>query len=736
MPIARRRTTGSGSTGSAGPPPSPTTANTTTHTTANATVNVAANTAATVTTVLHDGDLAESDYAERARRLIELTNDLKALGANHLLDIPRVVFIGNQSAGKSSVVEAVTGTKVPRDAGTCTRCPMECTMTKHSGPWQCRIQLRLEYDNDGSERLAPTTIHFADLTDPADVEIFLKRAQAAILSPGDIDETVVRSFTTKTSAEIKTMQTTGALLAFSFNTVELHVRDPQGADLSFVDLPGIIQHHSTDTSMVSLVQRLVKRSIKGLNTLIVLTIPMTDDVENQEAFALAKAADPRGLRTIGVGTKPDMLSPGNTGMISNWQNILQGNAHQLQHGYFCVKLPDDAIRAANHTPLELQRQELHFFNTTEPWKDFSDRTRFGIRNFVRSTSRLLINLIESNLPILKREVDQLLSQDMAAYERLPETVDAEHPLPVIISRLSAFCKAFERTVLGDLNKEFTHVNKKHYNAFRDEIAKTAPKFSVSSNNRRQNNDGTITLEEVRAAIDNNLTWELPSYIPFEATKYFILRHVSQWKVPALACFSRVAENLNRQIDELLEDSGNFGRFAELKVLIKEIVSREEQACIQDTTVMLNKLYNIENSVPFFTQNTDAYGAERRAWYAEYAPDALMGKYYVRESDEHKVMADIYAYFQVASKRFIDLVPLSIETELHQALASRIGTKLFQVVAAMDSENLTAMLREDPGIMARRQQLSQRIARLTAIKHRLLEYERSAVMPHLEPELLD
>lgn len=31
--------------------------------------------------------------------------------------------VGNQSAGKSSVLESISGIQFPRDSGTCTRCP-------------------------------------------------------------------------------------------------------------------------------------------------------------------------------------------------------------------------------------------------------------------------------------------------------------------------------------------------------------------------------------------------------------------------------------------------------------------------------------------------------------------------------------------------------------------------------------------------------------------------------------
>ncbi|KAF8875005.1 hypothetical protein CPB85DRAFT_1260173 [Mucidula mucida] len=78
-----------------------------------------------------DWDAAAAlDYAQRSRGMINLIKDLRELGfvscsADTEFDLPRIAAIGNQSAGKSSLVEAIANIKVPRAPGTCTRCPME-----------------------------------------------------------------------------------------------------------------------------------------------------------------------------------------------------------------------------------------------------------------------------------------------------------------------------------------------------------------------------------------------------------------------------------------------------------------------------------------------------------------------------------------------------------------------------------------------------------------------------------
>lgn len=110
------------------------------------------------------------------------------------------------------------------------RCPTECRLSHSNSPWQCVVTLRFITNERGqalgearNELFGPT------ITDKAEVEGRIRRAQRAILNP-----TKPRSdFLDGVDEDVATAE-----LSFSNNCVTLQISGPDIADLSFCDLPG------------------------------------------------------------------------------------------------------------------------------------------------------------------------------------------------------------------------------------------------------------------------------------------------------------------------------------------------------------------------------------------------------------------------------------------------------------------------------------------------------------------
>lgn len=88
-----------------------------------------------------------------------------------------------------------------------------------------------------------------------------------------------------------------------------------------------------------------------------------------------------------------MLGDGAVNAKKLWVDVIEGRQHTLKHGYYCVRLPDDAQRAQRLSRSVLQRIATDYFDTTSPWSEVTDRGRFGIPAFVSDISVLLVNHI-------------------------------------------------------------------------------------------------------------------------------------------------------------------------------------------------------------------------------------------------------------------------------------------------------------------------------------------------------
>ncbi|KAK6343724.1 hypothetical protein TWF730_011313 [Orbilia blumenaviensis] len=359
---------------------------------------------------------------EDMRDMVNTINQLRMKGVEDLgLPLPRIAVIGNQSAGKSSLIEAISGIRVPRYAGTCTRCPLEITLTEDTrpmAPWHCKVSLRFHKKYDPKKKGDPwveqqhTQHPFMSIDDPEHVEAVIIRAQLAILNPqrhwGDFINSPVQVAGNTTTTQVP----------FSPNVICMEITGNNVPNLSFIDLPGIIHvtERKEEEYLIKLVRNLVEGYIKQEDCLILLAMTMKDDAVNQSAAQMARKLGPN--RTIGALTKPDTVLGGEH---DQWIKILRGHEHRLPHGYFVTRQPSQQQLLKRISHAEARRLEDDFFNGEDPWNselaDLSDR--FGTINLQKYLSKQLANLIRQRLPAIIKNVQNQSAQVQMQLERLP-----------------------------------------------------------------------------------------------------------------------------------------------------------------------------------------------------------------------------------------------------------------------------------------------------------------------------
>ena len=241
---------------------------------------------------------------------------LESLGLPNLnISIPRCIVLGEclltpslsctegiqgqQSTGKSSVIEAISGIKAPRDTGTCTCCPLYITLQPADdvdAKWSAQIYRQIDYEPDPqgprseSSQIFPgwlptpssRQIPFAKTGSEDELERFIRAAQAANLNPFEDPEffPAVGGYKPRNTSPLK----------FSPNPVRVEITKPDLPTLSFFDLPGIISQAETEAEdyTVPLVENLVVEYVKQPETLILVTCDLGTDIANSKAAGLAR----------------------------------------------------------------------------------------------------------------------------------------------------------------------------------------------------------------------------------------------------------------------------------------------------------------------------------------------------------------------------------------------------------------------------------------------------------------
>ncbi|PPQ86250.1 hypothetical protein CVT24_001130 [Panaeolus cyanescens] len=183
--------------------------------------------------VVHGVGLCNPQLAQGRRKMLDLVNRLHKVGVQFDIELPQVAVIGAQSAGKSSLLESISGITLPRASGTCTRCPTEFRLTRKDSRWQCTVSLRFTTDAQGRPLAEAKTEQFGDIIyNKAEVEGRIWRAQRAILNPSKPIEDFLRDNVHSSGNQPRRSE-----LTFSHNCVSLQISGPEVADLSFCDLP-------------------------------------------------------------------------------------------------------------------------------------------------------------------------------------------------------------------------------------------------------------------------------------------------------------------------------------------------------------------------------------------------------------------------------------------------------------------------------------------------------------------
>ena len=176
---------------------------------------------------LHINSSLEDLQTDEQRRVLDTVADVRKCGLDSILSLPQLVVCGDQSAGKSSVLEALTEIPFPRNDNLCTRYATE-------------IILRRAAVNSLTIKIIPDTLR------PSTEQVALQQFKESITDLGDLPRIMDVA---KAAMDAQGNPTAGSKpKAFSRDILSIEIEGPSRPQLTLVDIPGLIQ---TDTKGVT-----------------------------------------------------------------------------------------------------------------------------------------------------------------------------------------------------------------------------------------------------------------------------------------------------------------------------------------------------------------------------------------------------------------------------------------------------------------------------------------------------
>ncbi|RXG43328.1 hypothetical protein VDGE_03003 [Verticillium dahliae] len=475
--------------------------------------------------------------------LLGTVNKLQDLVFNTIgsdsLDLPQIVVVGSQSAGKSSVLENIVGRDfLPRGSGIVTRRPLilqlinvpedESTAQPANDPYRSPSQARR---SEWAEFHHIPNRRFNDF--------------------GDV----------KREIENETSRVAGSNKGINRQPINLKIYSPHVLNLTLVDLPGLTKVPIGDqpTDIEKQTRNLISEYIAKPNSIVLAVSPANVDIVNSEALKLARHVDPLGRRTIGVLTKVDLMDHG-----TNALDILSGRVYPLKLGFIGVVNRSQQDIQGSKPMEEALKDEADFFKHHPAYRNIA--TRCGTQYLSKTLNTTLMAHIRERMPDIKARLNTLMGQtqqELASYGDMHFS-GKEHRGSLILQLMTRFATSFISSIDGTSTEISTKElcgGARIYYIFNSVFGSSLESIDPTSN---------LSALDIRTAIRNS-TGPRPSlFVPEMAFDLLVKPQIKLLEIPSQRCVELVYEELIKICHTC--GSTELSRFPRLQAKLIEVVS--------------------------------------------------------------------------------------------------------------------------------------------------------------------
>uniref|UniRef100_A0AC34RFA6 Dynamin GTPase n=1 Tax=Panagrolaimus sp. JU765 TaxID=591449 RepID=A0AC34RFA6_9BILA len=465
------------------------------------------------------------------------------------VQLPQIVVVGSQSAGKSSVIEGIVGRDfLPRGTGIVTRRPLLLHL----------VHMPLDdVSRKQDKRYAEDWATFEHLPN----RIFT-------------DFESVRE-----EIERETDRVSGQNKGISPLPISLKIYSHRVVNLSLIDLPGItkvpVGDQPPDIEIV--IRDMIYSYISNPNSIILAVTPANQDFATSEPLKLARDVDPEGDRTLCVLTKLDLMDHGTDAI-----DVLMGKLVPVKLGIIGVVNRSQADINAKKSIEECLKDEITFLHKKYP----TLVQKNGIQFLAKTLNRLLMHHIRACLPELKLRVATMTAQCQSLLASYGEQVVDKNRM--LLQVITHFADAYSSTIDGTAKNIETselcggaRIGYIFHEVFGSILERIDPMAGLS------------TLEILTAI--RNATGPRPSlFVPEVSFELLVKRQIRRLEEPSLNCVDLVYEELLRVIQHCgIEVQQEIRRFPRLYERIHEVVTTVLSSRISPTKDFVSNLVDIQ-----------------------------------------------------------------------------------------------------------------------------------------------
>ncbi|XP_057419518.1 dynamin-related protein 4C-like [Lotus japonicus] len=615
-----------------------------------------------------------SSYNEKIRPVLDAVENLRRLNiAKEGIQLPTIVVVGDQSSGKSSVLESLAGISLPRGQGICTRVPLIMRLQNHPLP---KPELILEFNGK--------TIS----TDEAHVSEAINLATEELAGSGK---------------------------GISNNPLTLLVKKNGVPDLAMVDLPGItrVPVHGQPENIYDQIKDIIMEYITPDESIILNVLSATVDFTTCESIRMSQSVDKTGLRTLAVVTKADKSPEGLLEKVT-------ADDVNIGLGYVCVR-----NRIGEESYEEARIEELKLFEN-HPLLSKIDKSIVGIPVLAQKLVQVQATIISKTLPEIVKKINEKLASNLSELEKLPPNLSSIADAMTTFMHIVGLSKDSLRKILlmGDFG-EFSEEKEMHCTArlveMLDKYAKNLNKCSESEPTK------DFLVEEIRMLEEAKMIG-LPNFMPRTVFLTILQRKVKAIAFVPIEFVDKVWDYLETVVISVLTlHSGNYyqlqvsTRRAGQSLIAKkkknsikhvleaiEMEKHTDYTCNPEYSQEYTKLISHQDAFVNQVLHTDPRPSKVQVEGIGEIEVGHLWNHHQILSQAFDLKVRMIAYWRIVQRRLIDCIALHLMLSINDFINNDLEKEICHDLLSPIGGGIERLLEESPSISGKREKLSRSV----------------------------